>query len=199
MKKTLMTSTFIVFGVAIGVASTLAVQNFHKTERVESAGLEKRPKSFHSQFQKFFSDDFFASDPFEEMQKMRERMREGFFRDDDLLFDNFGGGFGNLRLKGNNVSVETRESDEFLIYEISGEGIDEKSIDIKVSDGMITISGRVDQKATTDESGSASSYVVSSSFSQSFSIPRDVDSDKVKMEHVDGKILIKFPKMTQTI
>src|SRR5262245_26937945 len=50
-----------------------------------------------------------------------------------------------------------------------------------------------------DQSGSENIYIMSSSFRRSFSVPQNVEVDKVEMEHRDGKIVIRFPKIGAVI
>ena len=202
MKKWLIGLVLVFGGTAFGVASTLVVQSY-LSEPKSIEHPKPQDKKQHSPLHSFFSDDFFSSDPLADMQKMREQMFKGLLDQNSDFFEGFGNSFDNvfngLGGGGNSVTIQSKEDDKYLIYEIVGDGIDAKSININVSNGMVTVAGKVDQKSTFDKNGSTSSYSISSSFNQSFSVPSYVDPGKVKMDHVDGKILIKFPKYRGTI
>ena len=68
--------------------------------------------------------------------------------------------------------------------EITPQSPDQK-LDIDITNGSINIKGKSETK-----SQSGVSY---SQFSNSFNVPGDCDSSRVKMEQKDGKILIQFP------
>ncbi len=202
MKKWLFSTVLIIIGVTFGVTSTLAIQSYVSDSESDDRSVKEQRSSL-SPLQKIFSDDFFTSDPFEDMRKIKEQMFKEFSVPDESTFGSFGNSFGDafkeLGKKNNNISIHSKEDDKFLVYEVVGSGIDTKSINIDVSGGIVTVTGRVDQESSTDKGGSTSSYIMSSSFKQSFSVPSHVDSDKVQMEHADGKIVIKFPKHRATI
>jgi HSP20 family molecular chaperone IbpA len=60
-----------------------------------------------------------------------------------------------------------------------------QQLDIDINAQMVTIKGRKEEKQ-----GDSS---FTSSFSNSFSVPSDVDGTKVKMSQKEGKIIIDFP------
>lgn len=193
MKNWILGFFLALFGAGVGVASTLAVQSYLTNEEVKIASAPKPSPKMGS------FEDFFSNDPFTEMEEMRKQMMKGFMDQNNSIFDSFGSSFGNFQGVQQDVQVETKEDDKFLVYEVSGEGLDTKSINIDVVDGMVTLSGRIDKSSTTDKDGSSSSYTMSSRFQRSFSVPSEVDSENVEMEHANGKILIKFPKKREVI
>lgn len=185
----------------IGIVSVLLFQSMTSAHPHE----EPRAKEEVAQTQEsFFSDSFFNDDPFESMQKMRERMLKD--------FNSFGGGFGDsifdMDLDHSNLfdggqksyTMSSRETEDSLIYEIELEsGVKGDSVNVSVENGMVTVSG---QKTTTnkDESNMGQSiFSSSSSFSQSFSVPQYVDSENVKITNEDKKIILTFPKGTQEV
>ena len=135
------------------------------------------------QFNSLFDDDFFSQkDPFEEMRKMRKRMRE----QDSLFsapFDSwFSGRFGG----GNVDEIHSHEDDQYIYYEIKVEDLESTSINAKVEQGYITITG-------TTKKGDENSHF-SSSFQRSFPVPYGVDENKMEMSSEEDKVIIKFPK-----
>jgi HSP20 family molecular chaperone IbpA len=61
----------------------------------------------------------------------------------------------------------------------------EQQLDINVNNGMVEIKGKIEQKTPNGSSVS--------NFSNSFNVPGDCDSGKVKMDSKAGKILLQFP------
>lgn len=171
----------------VGVAAVLISQRL--------LGRQTQPESMAKKmnpiFDQFYDDDFFNSshDPFEQMRKMRARMLREFNESDDGFggFDSwYRGRFGG----GNAGEIKKREDDQYAYYDIAIQGLDEKSLNIKVSQGQIRISGEVEKKS---EENGGSSYA-RSNFFRSFPVPPGVDSDQVKIEKSGEKVTLKFPK-----
>lgn len=113
----------------------------------------------------FMNDDFFA-DPFSQIDKMFKNI------------PNFKSGNEALRyewtedVKGRQLTIVPAKKDT--------------PFDLDVNDGIIKISGRIINK--TPQGSSVSS------FSNSFSIPEDVDGDKVQItNNSEGHVVLKFP------
>lgn len=77
---------------------------------------------------------------------------------------------------GQNVETEWQESSAGRTLLITPRTKDQK-LDINVAEGMVTIKGNTEN----------------TNFQNSFSIPQDCDSGKVKMDQKDGKIVMFFP------
>lgn len=90
------------------------------------------------------------------------------------------------------LSEEIKQIDdgEFKIFEIDLKDQVAKEVKVDVKDQRITISAEVEKEEKTDHS----SQFYSSSFYRTFSIPPDVDGENYKMEQLEQKIVIKFPK-----
>jgi HSP20 family protein len=75
-------------------------------------------------------------------------------------------------------------------------GIDEKDIDVRLSDGTLTIRG--EKKEEREEREEGGSYYVSErrygSFQRSFRIPEGIDHDKVDASFRKGVLTITLPK-----
>jgi HSP20 family protein len=84
-------------------------------------------------------------------------------------------------------------------YEISAElpGIDEKNVEIKVANHMLTIKG--DKKEEKEER--QKDYYLSErrygSFQRSFAVPDGVDTDKIEASFVKGVLTVKLPKTVE--
>jgi HSP20 family protein len=84
-------------------------------------------------------------------------------------------------------------------YEISAElpGIDEKNVEIKVANHMLTIKG----EKTEEKEEKKKDYYLSErrfgSFQRSFALPEGVDADKIEANFVKGVLTVKLPKTAE--
>ena len=84
-------------------------------------------------------------------------------------------------------------------YEITAElpGIDEKNVEIKLSNHVLTIKG--EKKDEKEEK--AKDYYLSErrygSFQRSFQVPEGVDADKIEASFTKGVLTVKLPKTTE--
>ena len=137
---------------------------------------------------------------------------EGLRREVDRLFEDFQlgawrspfgrGAFdvqpfwrGDLWSRAPAVDIVDKET----TYEISAElpGVDENSIDVKFSDGTLTIKG---EKRDEREEKKKNFYLAErryGSFQRSFSIPACVDADRIEASFKNGVLTVTFPKTPQ--
>ena len=94
-------------------------------------------------------------------------------------------------------AVDITETDK--AYEVTAElpGMDERNIDVKISDGVLTIKG--EKKEETEEK--KKDYYLSErhfgSFQRSFTVPAGVDSDKIEANFKNGILPVSLPKTAQ--
>lgn len=91
-------------------------------------------------------------------------------------------------------AVDIAEKDDS--YEITAElpGLDEKDVDIKLSNGTLTIKG---EKSGEKEDKQKDYYLSErhyGSFQRSFQIPEGVDADKIDATFSKGVLTVKLPK-----
>jgi HSP20 family molecular chaperone IbpA len=158
----------------------------------------KEQEDIRHQFDNFFNDDFFnQNDPFGEMKRMRTEMEKhmqslgdnsGKNNPFDFWFsDKFGGGTVN--------DISKREDDDFVYYDIKVDDLNSTSINTKIENGYVTITGTLEKKkGSTEENGTAQS-TFKSSFSRTFPLPENVDQDKMQMIPETNKVILKFPKI----
>ena len=149
------------------------------------------------------------SDTFAQMDKIHDQMRKRMDKafGGSIFGNNFFGGSGlGGGLLGNSlfdhsfnslsddgIKIEEIEDENYKYIEVLADGIDKNSLNIDISNGMISISGEI-RKSSDDQganSRSMSSYI--SSFSRSFNIPEGVSEENVKIDMEDKKVVIKFP------
>jgi HSP20 family protein len=102
---------------------------------------------------------------------------------------------GDLWSRAPAVDIVDKEN----AYEISAElpGVDENSIDVKFSDGTLTIKG---EKRDEREEKKKNFYLAErryGSFQRSFSIPAGVDADRIEASFKNGVLTVTFPKTPQ--
>ncbi|HZV21573.1 MAG TPA: Hsp20/alpha crystallin family protein [Hyphomicrobiales bacterium] len=96
-------------------------------------------------------------------------------------------------------AVDIAESDK--AYEITAElpGMDEKTIEVKLADGGLTIKG---EKREEKEEKKKDYYLHErrfGSFERSFAVPEGVDADKIEASFKKGVLTITLPKKPEAI
>jgi len=91
-------------------------------------------------------------------------------------------------------AVNTREADDAYYVEVDLPGVKKEDISIDVKDNVLTISGerKVEEERKEDEFYRVESFY--GKFERSFSLPEDVDADKIEAEAKDGVLTVKIPK-----
>ncbi|HTV30000.1 MAG TPA: Hsp20/alpha crystallin family protein [Xanthobacteraceae bacterium] len=138
---------------------------------------------------------------------------ESLRREVNRLFDDFDGGFWRAPFASSfldiapfrrpNVTftavpaVDIAETDK--AYEITAElpGIDEKNVEVKVANGVLTIKG---EKQEEKEEKNKDYYMRERSFGsfrRSFSVPEGVDGDKIDASFKKGVLSVTLPKSTE--
>ena len=138
---------------------------------------------------------------------------ESLRREVDRLFDDFAGGiwrspFGRSffdiepALRTQSVltaipAVDVTETDK--AYDIAAElpGMDEKNIEVKFADGVLTIKG---EKREEKEEKNKDYYLSErnfGSFQRSFQVPSGVDTDKIDASLKNGVLTVTLPKSTE--
>jgi HSP20 family protein len=95
-------------------------------------------------------------------------------------------------------SVDIYENENSLVLTAEVPGVDENNIEIKIEDNTLSLKGeRIFEKETNEENYHRieRSY---GSFYRSFTIPRNVDQEKIKAEHDNGVLRITMPKKPES-
>ena len=91
-------------------------------------------------------------------------------------------------------AVNTREADDAYYIEVDLPGVKKEDISIDVDDNVLTISG---ERKVEEERKDEEFYRVESvygKFERSFTLPEDVDAEKIEAEAKDGVLTVKIPK-----
>ena len=94
-------------------------------------------------------------------------------------------------------AVNTREGDDAYYIEVDLPGVKKEDINIDVHDNILTVSGerKLEEERKDDEFYRVESFY--GKFERSFTLPEDVDSDKIEAKDENGVLLITIPKAQQ--
>ncbi len=133
-------------------------------------------------------------------------------REIDRLFEDFGRNFGRLpfgrgvfdvepfrRVGGSLATPAVDILDKGNAYEITADlpGLDEKSIDVQLVNGTLTIKGN----KTEEKEEKKENYYLKErhfgSFQRSFTVPQDVETDKIHAKFEKGVLTVTLPKTAE--
>ncbi len=133
---------------------------------------------------------------------------ERFRHEMDRLFDDFAGGFwggspfGPSRRRGETTlagapAVDLAETDKG--YEITAElpGMDEKNIDVKLANGILSIKGEKQEEKEEKDKNYYRRERSFGSFERSFHVPDNVDAEKIEASFKYGVLSVKLPKTAE--
>ena len=94
-------------------------------------------------------------------------------------------------------AVDVAESDR--AYKVHAElpGIDEKNVEVKVTDGVLTIKGEKQEEKEEKKKDYYLSERSFGSFQRAFQIPNGVDLDKIEANFKKGVLTVTLPKSTE--
>ena len=93
-----------------------------------------------------------------------------------------------------NPAVDLYEKDESFVINAELAGVDKDNISIDMKDGVLTLSGERSADNEVNEDNYYRRERTYGKFRRAFSLPADVDSDKIKAEFKDGVLQIEVPK-----
>ena len=93
-----------------------------------------------------------------------------------------------------NPVVDLYEKDDNFVIKAELPGVGKNDIGIDLKDGVLTLSGeRSDDSEVNDENYYRRERTYGK-FQRAFTLPADVDSDKIKAEFKDGVLVVEVPK-----
>lgn len=141
-----------------------------------------------------------ASAPWQPFESLR--------REIDSIFENFG--LGSWRLPAERaprlamgwpgaIAPATDLTERDGEYEITAElpGLDQKDVEVKLANGMLTIKG---EKREEREEGDKDYHLSErryGSFMRAFAMPPGVDADKIEANFTKGVLTVKLPKTAE--
>lgn len=146
-----------------------------------------------------------ASQPWRPFESLR--------REVDRLFEDFGRGFWRPPF-GRSLfdiepfvqqefawpktpAVDIVENDDAFLVSAEVPGLEEKDIDVSVTDGMLTIKGEKHEEREEKKKGYHLRERSFGSFERRFRLPEDVDADRIDASFAKGVLKVTLPKKRQ--
>jgi len=130
------------------------------------------------------------ADPFMTLHREMNRLFDDIFRGFDI------GPFGGMsRSMAGWPSVEVIESDKDVRVSAELPGLDEKDVEVLMSDGVLTIRG--EKKSEVEDKERAFSERYYGRFERRIPLAWDVEEDKVEASFRNGVLTVTLPKSAQ--
>lgn len=112
----------------------------------------------------------------------------------DNWLDNFWGNDGI-----SSPSINIAENDNEFTIELAAPGLDKKDFHVNVEDNRLVVS--YEHKEENEEKGDDKNYIrrefKSSAFTKSFTLPDNVNADKISAKYHDGILDVSVPKVKE--
>lgn len=135
-------------------------------------------------------------DPFYELDRQINTLR----RNMDRVFSELLGGIEDILPYGtkadvlSDVRMDVLERENDILIKADVPGIDEKNIDIEVTDNSITISGKYDEETKDEGEGYIMRERRAGAFSRTIPINTEIIPDQAKATFKNGVLEITIPK-----
>jgi HSP20 family protein len=126
-------------------------------------------------------------DPFRDISKVQEQVNR-------FLEDSFLRRAGDSSLTAWAPEVDIHETEDALVLEADLPGMDEKDLDVRVENNMLTLRGDRKFEKRVSEENYLRVERAFGSFSRSFSLPHTFDADSIKADYHNGVLTIRVPK-----
>jgi len=124
-------------------------------------------------------------DPLSEMNRLFDQMFGGVTR--------WTGDEQRTQAAGWSPAIDVIQEDEDLVVRAELPGAKPEDVDIAVHNGVLTISGKLEEEREEERSGYLVRERRSGSFRRSLQLPKDVDEDKIKANFENGVLEVKIP------
>jgi len=122
-------------------------------------------------------------------------------REVDRVFDNFWNNFGSpslLQKNGGGIALEVRvdTSEDDKAYHVTAElpGMTEEDVEVTFADNTLTISGEKKEEKEVKEENFHRRERSFGAFRRSFTLPAEIEEDKISASFKDGVMTIDLPK-----
>jgi len=127
-------------------------------------------------------------EPFRGLTTLQEQMNRLF---EDTFFR---GRTGDSALTTWSPAVDIYETEHELVVKADLPDVDEKDLDIRVENNILTIRGERKFEQTLSEDNYLRVERAYGSFSRSLSLPNTVNTDAIKAEYRNGVLTVRVPK-----
>ncbi len=128
--------------------------------------------------------------PWNEMASVRDRFNRLF---DDSLFP-FSRGEESLGLSAWNPSVDIYENDDNIVIKAEIPGVSKDDIHVDLKGRVLTLKGERKNENEVKEDRFYRREMSYGSFERSFTLPGEVDPEKIKADFKDGVLKVEAPK-----
>jgi HSP20 family protein len=94
--------------------------------------------------------------------------------------------------------VDIYETENELVLKAELPDVDEKDIDVRVENNMLTIRGERKFESKVKEDSYLRVERAYGSFSRSFSLPNTVDTEAIKADYAKGVLTVELPKRAES-
>ena len=129
-------------------------------------------------------------DPFREFATLQDRMNR-------LLQDSFSGREEALTTGAFTPAVDVYEDEHTLTLKLEVPGIDEKDLDIRVENNVLTVRGERKFEKEEKEENFHRIERQYGSFTRSFTLPNTVDTEKVEADYDKGVLKVRLAKKAE--
>ncbi len=124
--------------------------------------------------------------PWQELEQMNRQLSH--------LFDGTPLGLATREAEIWSPAVDIRETDDALLVQAELPGIEKKDVELEIKEGVLTISGERRYEKDVNEDNVHRIERSYGSFSRSFSLPNNIDTEKVQASMKNGVLEIRLPK-----
>jgi len=114
------------------------------------------------------------------------------------LFENSFNGRSDSSLASWAPAVDVHETENELVVTADIPGMNEKDIDVRVENNMLTISGERKTESNVKDDNYLRVERTYGSFSRSFSLPNTVNTEGIAAEYNNGVLSVRLPKREET-
>src|SRR6185436_17624110 len=111
----------------------------------------------------------------------------------NLFTDLMNGGMMEKEIFKSNPAVNILEGESDFMIELFSPGLEKNDFKIEVEKGILTISADRKTESKEEDRKYTRKEFLYSSFSRSFSLPEQVDADKIMAEYKDGILKMRIP------
>ncbi len=91
-------------------------------------------------------------------------------------------------------ATNIKETDKEFIIELAVPGKDKKDFNIELNNNVLVISSEVENKKEEEKDNYTRREYYYGSFQRSFTLPEEVEAEKISAEYVNGELKIHIPK-----
>lgn len=95
-------------------------------------------------------------------------------------------------------AVNIKETDKAYEIEMAIPGLGKDDINLKLENNILTISSSQNEEKEEKNGNYTKREFSYKAFSRSFSVPEEVNSDKIKASHKNGVLQVELPKMEKS-